>query len=93
MMKMTMKMMKTYLSGHNHQKKNVDDDTDDTSKVDILRKKVKSLKSIASRIKDYSKKIGDKGVQYSISGPLPDYDILAQQPKSDMKGFLSPRAK
>ena len=56
--------------------KSVHDDTDDTSKVDILRKKVKSLKSIASCIKDYSKKIGDKGVKYSISGPFPDYDIV-----------------
>ena len=71
--------------------KYVDDDTDDTSKVNILRKKVKSPKSIGSHIKDYSKKIGDKGVKYSISGPLPDYDILAQPPKSDMKGFLSSR--
>ena len=34
----------------------VEDDMDNTSKVDILRKKVKSLKSIASWIKDYSKK-------------------------------------
>ena len=71
----------------------VDDDADDTSKVNILRNKVNSLKSIASCIKDYNKKIGDKGVQYTISGPLPKYDILAQPPKSDMKGFLSPRAK
>ena len=71
----------------------VKDDTDNTSKVDILRKKVKSPKSIASRIKDYSKKIGDKAVKYSISGPLPDYDIVGQAPKSDMTGFLSPRAK
>ena len=71
----------------------VKDDTDNTSKVNILRKKVKSPKSIASRIKEYSKKIGDKGVKYSISGPLPDYDIVGQVPKSDMKGFLSPRAK
>ena len=47
----------------------VKDDTDNTAKVDILRKKVKSPKSIASRIKEYSKKIGDKGVKYSISGP------------------------
>ena len=54
----------------------VEDDMDNTSKVDILRKKVKSPKSIASQIKDYSKKIGDKGVKYSISGPLPDYDIV-----------------
>ena len=73
--------------------KSVDDDMDDTPKVDILRKKVTSLKSIASCIKDYSKKIGDKGVKYGISGPLPDYDIVGQVPKSDMKGFLSPRAK
>ena len=71
----------------------VKDDMDNTSKVDILRKKVKSPKSIASRIKEYSKKIGDKGVKYSISGPLLDYDIVGQAPKSDMKGFLSLRAK
>ena len=71
----------------------VDDDVDYTSEVDILMNKVKSPKSIASRIKEYSKKIGDKGVQYTISGPLPDYDILSQPPKSDTKGFLSPRAK
>ena len=71
----------------------VENDTDNTCKVDILRKKVKSPKSIASWIKDYNKKIGDKGVKYSISGPLPDYDIIGQVPKSDMKGFLSPRAK
>ena len=73
--------------------KSVEDDTDDSSKIDILRKKVKSPKSIASRIKDYSKKIGDKLVKYSISGPLPDNDIVGQAPKSDMKGFLSSRAK
>ena len=36
--------------------KSVDEDMDDTSKIDILRKKVKSPKSIASCIKDYSKK-------------------------------------
>ena len=30
-------------------------------------------------------------MQYTISGPLPKYDILAQLPKSDMKGFM--RAK
>ena len=67
----------------------VDDDVDETSKVNLLRKNVKSPKSIASHIKDYSK----KGVKYTISGALPKYDILAQPPKSDMKGFISPRAK
>ena len=69
------------------------DEKDDTSKVDILKKKVQSPKSIATRIKDYSKKIEEKGIKYSISGPLPDYETLAQPPQSDMKGFLSPRAK
>ena len=73
--------------------KSVDEETDDTSKIDILKKKVKSPKSIASRIKDYNKKIGDQGVKYSILGPSPDYDMIAQPPKSDMKGFLSPQAK
>ena len=38
----------------------VKDDTDNTSKVDILRKKVNSPKSIASRIKEYSKKLEKK---------------------------------
>ena len=29
----------------------------------------------------------------SRDSPLPDYDIVGQVPKSDMKGFLSPKAK
>ena len=32
-------------------------------------------------------------MQYTISGKLTKYDILAQPPKSDMKGFTSPRVK
>ena len=46
-----------------------------------------------SKVNLQRKEIGDKGVQYTISGPLPKYDILAQLPKSDMKGFISPKAK
>ena len=73
--------------------KSVDDDAENTSKLDILRKKVNSPKSIASRIKDYSRKIGYKGVRYTIFGSRPKYETVAQLPRSDMKGFLSPRAK
>ena len=69
------------------------DDLEKNEKLDILRQKVHSPKSIASRIKDYSRKIGNQGVQYTISGPKPKYDTVSQAPRSDMKGFLSPRAK
>ena len=88
-----MKMRITHLQKSQSPEKSVDDDAENTSKVDILRQKVNSLKSIASWIKDYSRKIGYKGVQYTISGPIPKYEIVAQPPRSDMKGFLSPRAK
>ena len=79
------KSQSTKNSVHDHLEKN--------AKLDILRQKVHSPKSIASRIKDYSRKIGNQGVQYTISGPKPKYDTVSQVPRSDMKGFLSPRAK
>ena len=66
---------------------------DETPKVNLQKKEVQSPKSIASRIKEYSRRIGDKGVKYTISGPLPNYDMLPQPPKSDLKGFLLPKAK
>ena len=71
----------------------VHDYLEKNAKLDILRQKVHSPKSIASRIKDYSRKIGNEGVQFTISGPKPKYDTVLQAPRSDMKGFLSPRAK
>ena len=71
----------------------VHDVLEKNAKLDILCQKVHSPKSIASRIKDYSRKIGNQGVQYTISGPKPKYDTVSQVPRSDMKGFLSPRAK
>ena len=72
---------------------NVSEHADETPKVNLQKKEVQSPKSIASRIKEYSRRIGDKGVKYTISGPLPNYDMLPQLPKSDLKGFLSPKAK
>ena len=71
----------------------VHDDLEKNAKLDILCQKVHSPKSIASRIKDYSRKIGNEGVQFTISGPKPKYDTVSQVQRSDMKGFLSPRAK
>ena len=57
------------------------------------KKVLTSPKSIASRIKDYSKKIGQEGIKFTSAVPLKNLNIIPEHPKSDLKGYKSPMAK
>ena len=57
------------------------------------KKVLTSPKSIAARIKDYSKKIGHEGIKFTSAAPLKNLNIIPEHPQSDLKGYMSPMAK
>ena len=74
-------------------KKNISDlDGDKKSKselkdIDKKNKSLKSPKSKEARIKQYTNKIGESGIMYTMSGEVTDAAKLLEITKSDMGSF------
>ena len=68
------------------------DDINIEDEASYKKKVLTSPKSIAARIKDYSKKIGHEGIKFTSARPLKNLNIIPEHPQSDLKGYMSPMA-